>query len=454
MSSPRRAPLLFVLAVSLIVVGTLSTLSKSSNSALPATSLSLSKGVESTALYCTGLTGAKGDALGHVTFLNTTSSARTLNVVVVSDSANRGATSLTLAAHATASVQPQALAQGNDFAVAVQVNGSGVVGEEVAANATAESPCTFAGVTNWFATGFDSTVGSSAHLSIYNPTATAAVFNIATYSTSGYSAPAPFQGMAVAAHAQLEVNLGAEIVNTSNIGVHVKVLRGSIDIVGVQGSHAVTSFNSGVGSPSKSVWFPRVTTASQATAQIRVTNTSAFPADVVVNVGLANTNYKVAPQTQTVAPYSSGGVVITPNSAIPVAGYATVHLTSNVAVVTALATGSSAGFALSSPVVPSNDFLIADFSGKGFDAATVTNTSSKAITVRFTTIVRRGQQSVSSSTQLGAHATESILGLFSGLTTLKDATLLITGSKPSLVVTTTLPTSPIGTTVVAPLDGR
>jgi hypothetical protein len=32
--------------------------------------------------------------------------------------------------------------------------------------------------------------------------------------------------------------------------------------------------------------------------------------------------------------------------------------------------------------------------------------------------------------------------------------LLITSSRPSLVVTTTLPTSPIGTTVVAPLDGR
>jgi hypothetical protein len=31
---------------------------------------------------------------------------------------------------------------------------------------------------------------------------------------------------------------------------------------------------------------------------------------------------------------------------------------------------------------------------------------------------------------------------------------LITSSKPTLVVTTTLPTTPAGTTVVAPLDGR
>lgn len=452
MASRPRIPLLVVLAVALAVVATLSTLAKSVNEAVQSSSLSLSRGAESTALYCTGLSGDKGDAQGQLTFLNTTGSSRSLNVEVVSDSGLRSTTSLRLAPHQAKSVQPASLVKGNNFAVAVQVNGSGVVGEEVANGATAMSSCTSAGVTDWYASGFDSTVGSSALLSIYNPTATAAVFNVSTYTSSGFSAPAPFQGLAVAAHSLLELNLGSQIVNTSNIGVHVKVLRGSLVVAGVQGSQHVTSFNAGVTSTATTAWFPRVTTDTGAVAQLRVTNPGGLPADITVDVAL--TDYTVAPQTITVAPYASGDVVITPNSAIPPAGYATVRLTSNVPVVVALATGTSGAIALSSSVVSSRAFLIADFSGRGYDAATVTNTSDKTVKVTFASLAASPSSGSSSSSELAPGATESILGLFSGVSTLKGSTVLVTSSKPVLVVATTLPTKPAGTTVVLPLYGR
>jgi len=48
--------------------------------------------------------------------------------------------------------------------------------------------------------------------------------------------------------------------------------------------------------------------------------------------------------------------------------------------------GSTLGSALSSLVAPSDDFIVADFTGKGFDAANVTNTSSRTLKVTFTTI--------------------------------------------------------------------
>jgi len=51
MGSARRTPLLVVLALALVVVGTASTLEKSHNSKLPPGSLSLVQGVESAALY-------------------------------------------------------------------------------------------------------------------------------------------------------------------------------------------------------------------------------------------------------------------------------------------------------------------------------------------------------------------------------------------------------------------
>jgi hypothetical protein len=436
--------------LALLVLASLTTLVKSSNVVPPTSALSLSPGSNSTALYCTGLSAASGSEPGHFTFLNTTGSTRKLNVQVVSDDDATSLTTLTLGPHIARTITPQNEVKGNNFAVAVQVNGGGVVGEEVT-NASAEAPCVSAGVTSWFASGFDTTVGSTAHLSIYNPTATPAVFNISTYSPSGYSAPAPFQGLAVGAHDQTEINLGSEIVNTSNVGVRVRVLRGSIVVDGVQVSGSVASFAQGQSELTESARFPAVTTANNALAQIRVTNPSGQPVNVVANVQVAT--FTVAPQDLTVAPYASGDIVITPNSAIPAAGYADVTLKASAPVATSLVTGTSTGTSLSSVVAPSEDFIIADFAGHGYDVADVTNTSSVSMKVTFTTIPAPGGQKATGHVQLAPGTTESILGVFSGLSTLTAQTLLVTGSRSALVVTLTLPTTPAGVDVVSPLDG-
>jgi hypothetical protein len=172
-------------------------------------------------------------------------------------------------------------------------------------------------------------------------------------------------------------------------------------------------------------------------------------ANVTVHVALAP--YTIAPQSVTVAPYSSGEVIITPNSAIPANGYAALTLTSNEPVFSSLASGTSAGIALWSPQRPSRDFLVSDFSGHGFDAATVTNASARPITVRFTTV---GAQSMTGTATLAGHRTQNILSLFRGLSTLSSVTLTVQSTVPVLLVTTTLPSTPMGVDVVAALDGR
>jgi hypothetical protein len=445
----KRPTLLFVLAALLVLAG-LTTLVKSANLAPSANSLSLSQGSTSTALYCTGLSGTSGGEVGHFTFLNTTRFTRQLNVQVVS---NKGATSvmtLKISPRSSQSVTPPSEVKGVSYAAAVQVNGGGVVGEEVM-NSSAEAPCASSGVTDWFAGGFDTTVGSTASLSIYNPTATPAVFNISAYSPSGYSAPATFQGLAVGAHDQTEINLGSEIVNTVNVGVHVRMLRGSVVIEGVQKSGSVASFAQGQSALTTSAWFPVVTTVNNAVAQIRVANPSDQTVNVVASVLVAK--FTVAPQDLTVAPYASGDIVITPNSAIPSAGYANVSVKASAPVVTSLVTGTATGTALSSLISPSSDFIVADFAGKGFDAADVTNTSSRALKVTFTTIPTPGERKSTGSVQLSGNTTQSILSVFSGLSTLKGQALLITGSRASLLVSLTLPTTPKGVVVVSPLDG-
>jgi hypothetical protein len=436
------------LAAALVVTGVAATHYRSSNPSTLANGLN-AVDVESAALYCTGLSGASGGVEGHVVFLNTSSATRTVVVNIVSDRHRTNTVTLHLAEHSSQSVSPASLASGNSYAVAAEVIGGGVVGEEVTSGGAAEAPCTSAGITSWYSAGFDTLVGSSAALSIYNPTATPAVLDVTTFSSNGFGAPAAFRGLSLAAHTQIELNLGTPIVNTSNIGVHVSVLRGSLVVAGVQRSGTVASLVPGSTSPSSDSWFPRVTTVENAVAELRVANPGAQTVSVTAKLELAP--YTVAPLTLRVAPYSSGKIVISPNPAVPDHGYATVQLTSSGPLVSSLVTGTSGGIAISSPGTPGDEFLISDFAGRGYDAATVTNTSSQPLSVDFRVV---GTNGATGSARLEGGATESILGIFSGVTTLSGKTVFITSSRPDLLVTTSLPSNPQGVTVVAPLNGR
>jgi hypothetical protein len=451
----RRVPLFLVVLVLLVATGVVTSLRHPTNPSDLPSGLTVSLDAESTALYCTGISSASG-APGRVTFFNTSSASRSLSVSVVSDKGNTYHDSIELAAHAAQSIEPSVVdkgAAGDNFAVAVQISGGGVVGEEIAGTNRTEVPCSASGVTRWYATGFNTLVGSSANLSVYNPTATAAVLNASIYTAAGFYAPASFQGISVPAHTQTEVNLGKQVVNTTNVGVGVKVLRGSLEIVGVESSAGTVSFEQGVTDASSNAWFPNVTTAQSATAQIRVANPSDLPAKVTVNVALSP--YHVSPQTLRVSPFSTGVIIITPNPAIPAAGYANLTVRSNVPVVTTLATGSGVSIALSSPQRPSDAFLVRDFTGLGFDAATLTNTSSRTITLRTSSFNAAKPDLITGTggVKLAAGATERLSTLIPSIATTHDA-ILITASRPTLVVSMTLLSRPRGVNVLTPLDGR
>jgi len=454
MSSRRRVPLFLVVIVLLGATGVVTSLRHPTNPSELPTGLTVSSDAESTALYCTGISSASGTP-GRVTFFNTSSASRSLSVSVVSDTGVTWHGSIELAAHAAQSIAPSVLDKGpagDTFGVAVQISGGGVVGEEIAGTNRTEVPCAASGVTRWYATGFDTLVGSSAYLSVYNPTGTAAVLNASIYTAAGFYAPASFQGFSVPAHTQTEIVLGKQVVNTANVGVGVKVLRGSLEIVGVESSAGTLSYEQGSSDVSNVAWLPNVTTALGASAQIQVANPSATTAEVTVDVALSD--FKVSPQRLSVSPFSTADFIITPNSAIPAAGYANVTVHSNVAIVTVLATGTGSWLALSTPQTPSDAFLVRDFTGLGFDAATVTNTSSRTVTFTASTI-NSAQPGVvtGAGVKLAAGVTENLSTLIPSIAGSNDA-YLITASKPSLVVSMTLPSRPKGVNVVAPLDGR
>ena len=316
---------------------------------------------------------------GRVILVNTTGQSHEVTIDHASNLGVGSSNEITLGAYEQFGFDPSAGVHGDYFGVGAQVSGGGVVGVEVTKDDTSEAPCISTGITNWFAAGFDTTVGSNATLSVYNPTATPAVFNVSTFSASGYVAPPKFQGYAVAAHSQADINLGTAIVDLSDVGVHVRVLRGTLDIVGLQQSGPTVSYNTGVDAPETSAVFPLVTTAQNSTAQVRFSNPG--PTRRTSRSRSSLPPYHVPNQTLTVPPYGSAVASITPNSAIPVAGYASVVMSSSQPVIAALATGTGKYVALSAPPAPQPEYLVGDFTGRGYDAATVTNTSSRSISI-------------------------------------------------------------------------
>ncbi len=451
MARERPGVLIAVLALALAATATASALSHSSNPTSLPSALSVAGDAESTALYCTGLSGAGGGAAGVVSFLNTQPTVRHMAVTVVNDVGQRVTRQLTVLGGSTMRVSPSSWLGGHSYGVDAVITGGGVVAEEVAAQARALAPCVSGGVTSWYASGFDTKVGSSAVLSFFNPTATPAVINVTTYSATGYAAPAPFQGFAVGPHDQVEINLGREVVNTDNVGVGVSVVRGAVAVVGVQRSGTVTSFTTGSSSPATRAWFPQVTTASAARADVLVTNPSTQPANVTVAVSLGS--FHVVPRTVSVAARATGVVTITPNSAIPAAGFASLRVTASTPVVAALATGSTAGMSLSAPTSPEREFLVSDFSGRGFATATLTNVGVRALAVSVRELATSRVPAVTATSTLAGGATVSLRALFAVLGPLHGRTIVVSAQRPALVVTLTLPGNPTGVNVVAPLDG-
>jgi len=443
-------PLLATVLIVLATVGVLNDRGVATNPVVAGTGAA-SPAAQSSALYCTGLTNARGGLRGVVTFINTTADTRQVLVHAFATGATSAvATAFTLGPYARQSVAPTNLLVGKTYALAAQIDGGGVSAVQVASRFGTQSPCVNQGVTNWYASGFDSTVGSSAVLSVYNPTATAAVFNVTAFTPGGFSSPASLQGVSVGPHAVMTLNLGEQIVATQNFGVQVTVLRGSLVAVGDQVSKNVASFNYGTTLLASTGILPLVTTANRAIAQVRIANPGPAPATVTLKVKLGK--FHVAAQSTELRPYHSAMIVITPNTAIPAAGEATLTMTSTQAVDVTLVTGTQEGLTSSPLGSPVSRAVLADVTGGGFDRAVVTNVSAAKTLVSWT-LRHHGTLTSSGTTALGARASASLGVLLGGRAKLRGSTLVLTSATASLVVSATLSTSPAGVTLTSALNG-
>jgi len=364
-----------ILIVILATIGLLSYVSKSTNRLDLPSGLAIPADAESSTIYCTGLTSSAAGASGFITYTNTTNEARSVVATIASDSAE-GAVDFSIAAHGTYELNPASSVSGSYFGVKSVVSGAGVIASEATTSSPpATAPCSSEGVTSWFGTGFDTTVGTNSILSVFNPSATPAVYSVDFDTTTGYVAPAPLHGVLIQPYQESAINLDAQIVTTANIGVHISVLRGTVVATGIETLTATqtSSLIAGVTKRSTSLHFPDVTTANNTTADLRLANYTNVSANVTVSVDLAP--YSISPFTYTLAPFSSGDLPITPNARIPAAGLASLHVSSSVPIYGSLVTGVGSNVRLTSSATPTRLAVVDPPPGQSFSTVTIVNES-------------------------------------------------------------------------------
>ncbi len=437
MNNLRRLPLAAALGAALVLTAIVSMTFTGSNPSQFASGALEASNAESTALHCSGLTSSS------VTFFNTTSEAHKISITWITSSGSGGSSTSKLAAHAHWRISE--FGKGSVFAVEAEINGGGVVASVDGANGL-QSTCSSVGTTSWYGAGFDTKVGSTGELSIYNPTATAAVFNVSTFTAKGFNAPASFQGLSVGAHKLLVVDLGTRLVNTTNIGVHVKVLRGSLEIVGIQKSGSIISYFPGQNQPNVQNWFPLVTTENKAAAQLRFANPSANPISVTVKISLPP--YSVQPQTVIVAPFNVESITITPNTAIPANGFAFVSSSSSSPLLTTLALGTSKGIMLNAPASPASSLLMANFNASPVSRVVITNVSKQNVVVNSSPLP--GSQSTSRTSKISLKAGETVqVNLLN-----EQSGQIFSTERNVLLVTAAFTTTPAGTALLSNLNSR
>jgi hypothetical protein len=222
-------------------------------------------------------------------------------------------------------------------------------------------------------------------------------------------------------------------------------------MTGVQTSEGQASFVTTSAAPASKFWFPLVTTAQNAAASIEVANMSAQSTTVVAHVRLGA--YAIPNQSVSLAPYSTGTILITPNPAIPAAGYAHVTVRSGVPVVASLITGSGTSSWLSNAMMPSSSVLVTNVTPNGLDEVALTNTLSSGLDVTIDRVAspsRGGEVHV----HLEAGQTISLGDDYALVHSQGYVTIVLSASRPGLVVAATQATTTPGAVVENVLSGR
>jgi hypothetical protein len=350
-----RAKLATVLGVALIVAsGAVSQLLRGPNVITQSSLQGDLSYVESNTLLCPALDAGTSPLNGVVTMWNSSPSDRHVTATL-SNGLDNVSAEWDIPAGTSLSINPATYLPKTNITLRATVDGGGVVGlVRTTSGPTSSSPCRSVGTTSWNVAGLTSKDGAVARIVVMNPSATPSVINVATWSSIGYSLPAPYQGLVVPAAGQVTLNLSNVVVEATDISADITVLRGRIVATAMQLEGVNGSLVSGSDAPSTTQWYPAVPTDSLENVSLAVMNPSASATDIRVAVDVPG--FEITPLRFTV-PGGASRVTLVPNSRIPSSGLASVKVTSRAPIVISLAMARGRLHRIQSPAPMSTELV-------------------------------------------------------------------------------------------------
>lgn len=288
----------------------------------PGASAVAASDVESSAWYCTGMTGGSGGiADGTVVLTSTAEATREVTIRVVNDAGERAFAKRLVPAGGSTSLRPASLLKGSWLAVDLQVLGGGVAASEVVTGplGMATAPCASTVSTRWAFAAGDTTPGHETYLALFNPGSRPAVVSDLFFTPSGRLAPQPFQAVVVPPHATLTQRIGGFVQRTEPFGTLVTTLSGQI-----AASMLVVSSTSSVGvllqagqlAPDRELGIPALSLVEGQLARVNVVNPTPRAITAKVTPHLQSSTATSAWELR-IPPQSIGSVELSSSSRIP-----------------------------------------------------------------------------------------------------------------------------------------
>lgn len=266
-------------------------------------------GAASSSWYCSAAPeAASSGGETTVTVANAGRSVVRGTLVVVGARGVERTSAFSVGAGGQEELRPASVLSGRWLAASVDVTGGAVSAEEVLHGRSGWSvaPCASEVSAHWyFATGATDH-GSTMHVSLYNPTQTLAVADLSFVTSSGVTAPMPFQGLVIAPRTLRTVTVGTYVQHQGTVATLVSARSGALvaGLLELYGNAGAAGVSLTLGSPGVSrLWAaPRLENATGGSSQLTVFNPSDRSERVVVSARLPSG--PVAPFSEVLGPRS------------------------------------------------------------------------------------------------------------------------------------------------------
>jgi len=274
----------------------------------------------SSSWYCPG-GPAELAGTTHVLLANAARSPARVALEMVDARGVRRQDLVRLAPHAESDVVPGRLLHGAWVATTVDVAGGAVSATElvVGRRSSTLAPCSSEVSSRWYFASGSTLGGSTLTVNLFNPTPDLAVVDLGFVTSSGFSAPAPFQGLVVEPGRLRTFTVGAFVQNQAAVATVVDarsgaIVAGELELYGPGGA-AGASLTLGAPATSRRWDLPSVEDASQGSSDLAVLNPSGHRVRVVVGVRLPTG--PVRPFTDTLGPRSEWNLATSAQLRVP-----------------------------------------------------------------------------------------------------------------------------------------